>query len=107
MSNYFTSSVLQYKHSLVLGEVLNVSMLFYFHEENRFEFVKGDGYRAKAIYPDFDNSLFNGYIRNITTRVKDHVDLFNLKSDKPDFASYIHQFIFAEDAAGLVFSNPT
>ena len=106
MNNYFTYSVLQYKHSLVLGEVLNVGILFYFPDESRFEFVKGDGYRAKAIYPDFDNSLFNGYIRNITDKVKHHVDLFNLQSNKTDLTKYIHQHILAEDAAGLVFSNP-
>lgn len=106
MSTYFTYSVLQYKHNLVLGEVLNVGILFHFPLESRFEFVKGDGYRAKAIYPDFDNTLFNAYIKNITSKIKNHVDIFNTQSDKSDFARYIHQNILAEDAAGLVFNAP-
>ncbi len=105
MNNFFTYSILQYKHSLVLGESINVGILFHFAEENIFQFVKGDGYRAKAIYPDFNNSLFNGYIRNITDKVKNHVDLFNQQSDKINFEEYIHKFIFAEDAAGLIFSD--
>jgi hypothetical protein len=82
-----------------------VGILFHFPEVNRFEFVKGDGYRAKAIYPDFNNSLFNGYIKNITEKVKNHVDLFNLQSEKVNFSEYIHNFILAEDAAGLVFRD--
>ena len=106
MSTYFTYSILQYKHNLVLGEVLNVGILFHFPLESRFEFVKGDGYRAKAIYPDFDNFLFNAYIRNITNRIKKHVTIFNTQIDKSDFAQYIHQKILAEDAAGLIFKTP-
>jgi len=107
MTNYFTYSVLQYKHSLTLGESLNVGILFYFSEEDVFEFVSGDGYRAKAIYPDFDNSLFNGYLKVIIAKVKNHIDLFNEKPIGSDFAKYIHKNILAEDAAGLIFREPT
>lgn len=106
MTSYFTYSILQYKHSLVLGESLNVGILFYFPDENLFEFVSGDGYRAKAIYPDFDNSLFNGYIKTITNKVKKDIDLFNEKPIGSDFAKYIHKYILAEDAAGLIFREP-
>ena len=107
MTNYFTYSVLQYKHSLTLGESLNVGILFYFSEEDIFEFVSGDGYRAKAIYPDFDNSLFNGYLKVIISKVKNHIDLFNEKPIGFDFAKYVHKNILAEDAAGLIFREPT
>lgn len=106
MNNYFTYSVLQYKHSLALGESLNVGILFYFPIENSFEFVSGDGYRAKAIYHDFDNSLFNGYLKTIQTKIKKHVDLFNENPVSYDFAKYIHKYILAEDAAGLIFREP-
>lgn len=106
MNNFFTYSILQYKHSLILGESLNVGILFYFQNEERFEFVKGDGYRAKSIYPDFDNTIFNNYIKIIQDKVKKHIDLFTQSSDKNAFAKYIHQFILAEDAAGLIFSDP-
>lgn len=105
MNKQFTYSVLQYKHSLILGESLNVGILFYFPIENRFEFVKGDGTRAKSIYPDFDNSTFNAYIKVITLKVKEHVDIFNELENKIDFSKYIHQNILAIDAAGLVFNE--
>lgn len=106
MTKQFTYSILQYKHNLILGEVLNVGILFYFPLENKFEFVKGDGYRAKSIYPDFDNSVFNTYLKTITNKVKHHVDLFNEHFDKGDFSKYIHQHILAEDASGLIFKEP-
>lgn len=106
MNSYLTYSVLQYKYSLVLGESLNVGILFYFPEENFFEFVSGDGSRAKSIYPEFDNSLFNGFLKVIISKVKKHVDLFNEKPVDSDFAKYIHKYILAEDAAGLVFREP-
>lgn len=106
MSTFFTYSILQYKHNLVLGEVLNVGILFHFPKENKFEFVKGDGHRARSIYPDFDNSLFNAYIKSISDKVKKHVDIFSEQSDKTDFSLYIQKNILAEDAAGLVFKAP-
>jgi hypothetical protein len=106
MSSHLTYSVLQYKHSLVLGESLNVGILFYFHEEDFLVFVSGDGTRAKAIYPDFDNTLYNAYLKAIIAKVNLKVDLFNQEYIGSDFAKYIHNFILPEDAAGLVFSEP-
>ena len=106
MNKYFTYSILQYKHNLILGEIINVGILFYFVKDNHFEFVRGNGQRAKAIYPDFDNTLFNGYINAITKKIKDQVDLFNKDLDKTDFRNYIHQYILAQDASGLIFKDP-
>ncbi len=106
MNKQFTYSVLQYKHNLILGEALNVGILFYFPLENKFEFIKGDGYRVKSVYPDFDNSVFNTYLKTITNKVKHHIDLFNEHIDKGDFSRYIHQHILAEDASGLIFKEP-
>jgi hypothetical protein len=106
MNNYLTYSVLEYRHSLGLGESLNVGILFYFPEENVFEFVHSDGYRAKAIYPDFDNSLFNAYLKAISSKVKKPFDLLKGSSIDSDFAKYIHKYILAEDAAGLIFREP-
>ncbi len=103
MNDFFSYSVLQYKHSLALGEILNVGILFYFPFENKFEFVEGGGHRAKAIYPDFDNSLFNGYLKSILSKIKNRVDLFSESPNQSNFSNYIHKYILAQDAAGLIF----
>lgn len=106
MNDFFTYSVLQYKHSLALGEILNVGILFYFPDENKLEFVEGGSHRVKAIYPDFDNSLFNSYQKSILSNIKKRVDLFSESPQHAAFSSYIHKFILAQDAAGLIFREP-
>lgn len=111
MNNYLTYSILQYKHSLSLGEVLNVGILFYFPEDKKFEFAIGDATRLKAVYPNFDNSLFNAYLKTIKDKLKASINqsAINLFSDYPsvsDFGDFIHRNILAVDAAGLVFSTP-
>jgi len=106
MSKYFTYSVLQYKHSLALGEILNVGILFYFPDDGCFEFVNGDGSRVKSVYPDFDNSLFNGYLKTIQTKVKNKIDLFRQSPSVAEFEAFIEKHILAEDAAGLIFREP-
>lgn len=106
MSNYFTYSVLQYKHSLTLGEILNVGILFYFPDSSCFEFVNGDGSRVKSVYPDFNNPLFNGYLKTIQTKVKKKIDLFRQSPSGAEFEQFIKKHILAEDAAGLIFREP-
>lgn len=106
MNDFFTYSVLQYRHSLALGEILNVGILFYFPIANKFEFVEGGGHRAKAIYPDFDNTLFHGYLKSILSKIKNRVDLFSENPNQSDFSNYIHKYILAQDAAGLIFREP-
>lgn len=105
MNNFFTYSVLQYKHSLALGEILNVGILFYFPQENELEFVEGGAHRVKAIYPDFDNSLFNGFQKSILNNIKNRVELFKESPNLTDFSKYIHKYILAQDAAGFVFGE--
>lgn len=106
MNKFILYSILQYKHSLKLGEILNVGILFYFPEDKQFEFSYGDATRLKAIYPDFNISLFNSYIKNIKLRIKGAVDLFSGYPLGNDFINYIHNHILAQDAAGLVFGVP-
>lgn len=106
MNNFFTYSVLQYKHSLALGEILNVGILFYFPLENELEFVEGGAHRVKAIYPDFDNSLFNSFQKSILANIKNRVELFKESPSLTDFSNYIHKYILAQDASGLIFREP-
>ena len=43
MNSNLIYSILQYKHSLTLGEIINVGVLVYFPEDNHFQFAHGDG----------------------------------------------------------------
>jgi len=105
-TDYFTYSILCYKHSITLGESLNVAILFYFPEVKQFIFANGDSTRAKAIYPDFNTPSYNAFFKAIDIKLKKHVDLFSGQLSGNDFANYIHNNILAEDAAGLIFCEP-
>lgn len=106
MKKYFTYSILQYKHTLTLGEILNVGILFHFHDENRFEFAYGGYSRLKSIYPDFDAPFFNGFLKVINDKIDKHIDLFSGDGYKSDFIRYIQQNILKPDVSGLVFADP-
>ena len=90
-----------------MGEIINVGVLVYFPEDNHFQFAHGDATRVKAIYPKFNNALFNSYFKAIQNNLD---SAFNLFSDAPfidTFFDFIHKNILSEDAAGLVFSQPS
>lgn len=106
MKKYFTYSILQYKHSLTLGEILNVGILFHFHDENKFEFSYGGYARLKSIYPDFDIQFFNGFLKAINEKIGSHINLFSGEGYKSDFVKYIQQNILKPDISGLIFAEP-
>jgi hypothetical protein len=107
MTAPFTYSVLQYKHSLVLGEAVNVAVLFQFPEAERVEFVAGNSYRLRAIYPDFDPVAYNYYIKNIEAKLKkESFSLFRQVGLKADLKRFINNFILAEDSTVLQFQEP-
>ena len=106
MNDILTYSVLQYKHSLALGEILNVGILFYSSKQAKFKLVLTDEARAKAIYTDFNAKLYRAYSKIIEVQVSKHINLFSGSPSTTDFASYVNKNILAVDAAGLVFSTP-
>lgn len=107
MTTPFTYSILQYRHSLVLGEAINVGILFQFPSEEKVEFVAGNAYRLKAIYPDFDHSIYNYLIKSIEKKLKEESSsLFRPFNNISDFKKYINGSILSEDASALQFLDP-
>ena len=101
----FDYSILRYNHSQVLGESLNVGILFSFEHEHKLHFVAGNPQRVKAVYPEFDTSLFQSIVKNIKYKVAQRVnnDLF---PEKYSFREFITRFLLPEDASALQFSDP-
>ena len=102
MSNIFKYSVLQYKHSLVLGESLNVGIVFYFPNEDYIHFEVGNLNRVKSIYNNVDLSAFNLVIKNIKNRVtkKEQKNLFSeLSSSADSFSDKINSSLIQEDTS--------
>jgi hypothetical protein len=107
MRETITYSILQYKHSLLLREAINVGILFYFPNQERLEFVSGNSYRVKCVYPDFDQSTFNTILRSIETKLKtESSSLFGKENLRFGFKELIHRFLLNEDSTALQFTEP-
>jgi hypothetical protein len=96
-------SVLQYKHSQLLNEAVNVALLVYFPAEERIAFVLGNVNRIKALYPEFSPSFFQKFIKIIQVRV----ELLQAKpgNEVSNFDDFIHRNILANDATVLQFTK--
>ena len=115
MSNHIYYSILQYKHSIVAGEVLNVGILFLFPKENEIKFVVGNLQRIKILYPEFETTLPIKINKNISRKIsKIYSEANSLFSDRVIYSvntedslrDYIKKYIFLEDSTALQFSEP-
>lgn len=96
-------SVLQYKHSQFLKETVNVALLVYFPEDEKIEFVLGNINRIKALYPEFNPSFFQKFIKIIQSRVE--LVRHTLSVNTANFDDFIHRNILATDATILQFTK--
>jgi Protein of unknown function (DUF3037) len=74
----FLYSILQYRHSVLINEAINLGILFLFPNDKVSYFEIGDISRVKKAYPDFDSVLIEKILNNIKSKVvKEHAGLFN------------------------------
>ncbi len=115
MRNHIFYSILQYKHSIIAGEILNVGILFSFPEKKEVTYVSGNLRRIKTLYNDFDINLplkINISIQNKIANLQ-KIDN-NLFSNTPVYTAtsedslrdYIKNNILLEDSSSLQFSEP-
>lgn len=107
-------SILQYKHSLVLGEAVNIGVIFSFPEDNQIYFVAGNTKRVKSIYPHFDSGIFNIFSKSTNNTllyrsINSHNNLFGnllfLANTKESLKEYINTHILPEDSTSLQFTD--
>jgi len=96
-------SVLQYQHSQLLNEAVNVALLVYFPADKHIEFVLGNVNRIKALYPEFSPSFFQKFIKIIQSRVE--FLQAKIPNEISSFDDFIHRNILATDATVLQFSK--
>ncbi|MEI6142483.1 MAG: hypothetical protein WCP85_24620 [Mariniphaga sp.] len=51
--------------------------------------------------------MFNGYLKTIINKVKKQVDQFPGNYNRSDFLKYVYNNVLSEDAAGLIFNEPS
>ena len=69
-SNIYTYSLLQYRHSQILEEVLNIGLLVYFPNSRRLEFVYPERLlRLKFAYPNVPDKTIRAYFKSFTEKI--------------------------------------
>lgn len=108
MNTNFTYSILQYKHSALTREAVNVGILFAFFDESHLEFVVGGAHRVKSIYLDFDINVFTSSLNFIKNKIgsKSVTSLFSQSGIRENFAQYINGSLLSPDATALQFTEP-
>ena len=105
MKNLFSYSILQYKHSLALGEAINIAVLFYFPDLKKLYFKADSPSRLRALYPNFDSLTFNEIIRGIEKAIDDQDNLFTREELSKDLQQTVCKIILKEDSTALQFKE--
>ncbi|PKK36536.1 hypothetical protein BWI96_11825 [Siphonobacter sp. SORGH_AS_0500] len=106
----FTYSLLQYNHSAVSGEILNVGILFIFPEHRKIIFRRLSKLtRLRNAYKSsFQEQLVKGYLKTFESKAREVSNKWNLFSehifkDSPD--TFISKQFLNVDASSLQFSR--
>ncbi|PWA05097.1 DUF3037 domain-containing protein [Flavobacterium psychrotolerans] len=108
-NNQYIYSILKYKHSLLLGESLNIGILIYIPNEEKFIFRYSKSLsRIKSIYDIVSEKTIKQYLSQIELKLQ------TLKSDEIHFYQnelvnffdkFIDKFILPQDGSVLQFSS--
>jgi hypothetical protein len=107
MNKQLIYSILQYKHSPVLGEAINVGVLFYFpDEEKKIHLHITDASRIKPIYKDFDPNYFKALLKIIDTNIDRYSgDLLAENLLNNSLKDFINSYLLKEDDTVLQFTE--
>lgn len=107
MKTLFQYSLLQYHHSALIGEVMNVGVLVIFPEQRQIYFIHPERLtRLKVAYPNFPENVLRSYFKGIkarTTQLNKQPELFNDYQESPE--TFISNEILIRDSSALQFSK--
>lgn len=107
MNKQLIYSILQYKHSPILGEAINVGVLFYFpDEEKKIHLYITDATRIKPIYKDFDANYFKAILKIVDTNIDRYSgDLLAENLLNNSLKDFINSYLLKEDDTVLQFTE--
>lgn len=115
MNRLFKYFILQYKHSPILNEALNIGILYFFDDIKTFKFsFPSNLERFKQLYPDFSISLLKAYLHSVAVKVdevnnelaKTSVDHILFKEESQKLEDLVHKKILLQDSTALQFLEP-
>ncbi|HTI61113.1 DUF3037 domain-containing protein [Mucilaginibacter sp.] len=109
MKKTYTYSLLQYRHSIVLGEVLNIGLLVYFPIESRIRFIYPENFkRIKTLYNNFPERTIISYFEYFNQRVDElnkKPEVFYKYEINNSLRTLIENEFLSADSSILQFSN--
>jgi hypothetical protein len=107
MSKQIIYSILQYKHSPILREAINVGVLFYFPESSKkIHFHYTDHTRIKPIYQNIDTKYFQTILKIIQGNIEKYTqDIYAEALLTSNFKDFISVYILKNDDTVLQFSE--
>jgi Protein of unknown function (DUF3037) len=107
-TNFYTYCILKYKHSPYLDESINIGVLIYFNDTNRFSFKYSKNLsRIKSIYDNVPEKTIKEYIRQIDKHLRIHQEikdnLFPLND--LNLKTFLSRNILPNDSTVLQFSH--
>ena len=104
MKNTLAYSILKYSHSKILGEELNVGILFVLPEKGIIEFHSPKNLkRLYKTYPDLDHKLIVSYLDSFSSRAEKIADI--LPSYTVDLNNLLYDQFIIQDSSSLQFSK--
>lgn len=105
----YTYALLQYRHSQILGEVLNVGLVVYFPDFDLLEFIAPEKLiRLKFAYPDVPEKTIKSYFKYFASRTKElnlQTEVFNNYNLETSLARFLAEEFLAPDSSSLQFGN--
>lgn len=103
-------TILQYRHSEISGEAVNIGVLLYWPESNKFLFEYSKNLlRIKNIYNLSSEKIIKEYLKIIEKKCKRlqfNDILFWGKDINVDFADFVNKHIYIKDSSSLQFNEP-
>lgn len=110
ITSIYTYSVLQYRHSQILGEVLNVGLLVYLPEYKQLEFIYPKKLsRITTVYPQVQEKSIRHYLRSFAAKVDNLNKVQSVfANDQLDisFVQFISENLLPPDSSALQFDEP-
>ena len=105
----YTYCLLQYHHSQLLGEVLNIGLIVYFPQSKQLDFIYPEKLiRLRFAYPDVPEKTIKAYFKFFSQRIKELNANPEIFSDY-DLSKSLQEFVNAEflpaDSSALQFGN--
>ena len=101
----FSFVLLQYHHSQILGEVLNIGLFAYFPEHHQLKFLYPEKLvRLKCAYPDAQEKTLKSYLKHFETRAGELCSIperFTHFDSNESLLEFLHAEFLPSDSTAL------